>query len=152
GCTGICGQFATGTCRVTVSGKSQVFSTLQAAVNAAPNGPSAANPTIIHVSGVCKGPTLLNNRSNITIEGDRPAACPPGPADLTSTLMGDPSVTPPSGSNGETVKTIKGSKNIVVRYLNIVNNPDEVAIESKASTANTGDCNCIAFHKEGFEL
>src|SRR5262249_14860853 len=43
-------------------------------------------------------------------------------------------------------------KNIVVRYLNIVNSPDEVAVEFKASSSNTGDCNCIAFHKEGYEL
>src|SRR4029077_15861941 len=69
-----------------------------------------------------------------------------------ATLMGDPSITPPAGSNGETIKTIKGAHNIVVRWLNIVNSPDERALEFQASSTNTGDCNCIAFHKEGFEL
>jgi hypothetical protein len=85
---GICGQFATGTCSVSISKKKSgapagPFTSLQAAVNAADNG------AVIHVSGVCKGPTLISSRMNLTIEGDAPALCPPGPRDLTSTLVGD---------------------------------------------------------------
>src|SRR5437773_8782352 len=83
---GICGQFAKGTCTVTVGAKS--FSSLQSAVNAAANG-TTSNPTLIQVRGVCVGSTLVLSRSNLIIEGIAPATqCPPGPNDLTSTLTG----------------------------------------------------------------
>ena len=77
---------------VTVDGVAGTFSTLQAAVKAAPNGGT------VHVSGVCRGQTVVKSRSGITIEGTPPASCPPGPRDLTATLMGDPTQPLPSGT------------------------------------------------------
>src|SRR5262249_4043366 len=131
---GYCGEYATGTCSVTVVGMARTFPSLQAAVNAAPHG--STRP----VDGGCKGPTLPRNQPHLTIEGVAPAACPPGPQDLTSTLVGDPNAVLLSGSHGEVVKTI-GCTDVTVRYLNIVkggvNGGDDVGVEFKTSTGCT---------------
>jgi parallel beta-helix repeat protein len=127
----------------------RLFSSLQAAVTAAPNGTSRA-PTIIDVRGVCVGITLLEERSNLLIQGEMPAACPPGTS-LRSTLKGDPSADPPDGSKGEVVKVID-SQNIVVRYLNIVDGGEHDGLEFKETLRSTGDCNCVARNDEGYEL
>jgi parallel beta-helix repeat protein len=111
-----------------------VFTALQAAVNAAPNGSSATALTRIFVQGRCTGnPTVIRNRSNLLIEGEPipgfPAPSPeplleqcrpfgPRPNDLLSTIASNHG-SPPSGSNGEVVKIVGGT-NIRVRFLNIV--------------------------------
>ena len=141
---GFCGEFAVGACAITVDGVAGVFTSLQAAVNAAPNG------TTIHVTGVCKGITLVKKRSNLTIEGVAPATCPPGPRDLTATLQGDPNAVLPSGSNGEVIKVLSSDK-VVVRYLNIVKGNDD-GLEFKTSTNGTAFCNCVARNADAIEL
>ena len=132
----------------TLSGRH--FASLQAAVNAAPNGAT------IHVSGVCLGPTLIFQRSNLTIEGDPPASCPPGPRDLTSTLRGNPSITPPPSSLGEVIKVLS-STNVTVRFLNIVNGGEHNGLDFRSastgnSTGGVAHCNCVARNDEGYEL
>jgi hypothetical protein len=123
------------------------FNTLQAAINAAPNG-TATNSTRIFVRGRCVGkPAILLNRSNILIEGEpipeividpdnpfetnalgRCRRFGPRPDDLRSTLASDHS-TPPSGSAGEVVK-ITGGANIRVRFLNIVDGATNAVVSA----------------------
>src|SRR5256885_15313565 len=71
------GDNATGACVITVSSRPGMsFTTLRAAVNAASDG-SAGASTLIHVGGRCVGPpVVIQNRSNLAIEGDPPpTAC-----------------------------------------------------------------------------
>jgi hypothetical protein len=145
-----CGEVDSGPCQITVSGISGTFDKLQTAVDRAANG-TATTPTRIFVRGVCAGITLINGRSNLLIEGEVANQCPPGPGDLRSTLKGGPQFTPLSGSKGEVVKVIS-SRNIAVRYLNIVDGGDHDGLEFKSSTAGTGDCNCVKRNDEGYEL
>src|SRR5262249_36062992 len=118
-----------------------------------PNGVSAASPTVIHVSGFCKGPTLLRNRTNITVEGDPPAnnTCPPTPrGGLTSTIIGDSSVTPPSGSNGEVFNVTSGN-HVTVRFLSTLR-AGFAAVAFKQSSLDTGNTTCVAFANEAWEI
>ena len=109
-----CGERDTGPCQITVG--TRTFSTLQAAINAAPNGASLSAPTRILVQGKCVGPpVLIQGRSNLSIEGVAPTLSgitpPPvngcremGPLadDLTATVASDHSL-PVSGTNGEEI-------------------------------------------------
>jgi hypothetical protein len=114
-----CGDRDMTPCRITVNGAG-AFTTLQAAVNAAPNG-TVGFPTVIHVTGKCVGPpTLLRDRSHIVIEGDdinskdpsvprgQCRAFGPRPDDLLSTVASNHGSFP-SGSNGEVIKILGGT-------------------------------------------
>jgi len=130
------------------------YLTLKAALAAAADG-TAASPTRIHVSGRCVGPpVLILQRSNLVIEGDPPSgACPrlgPEPKTLTSSLISDRS-TPPTGSHGEIVKVLS-STNIAIRFLNLVNNDPEDAVEYKKSSSGDMTCNCCSGNEECFEM
>ena len=130
------------------------FATLRAAVDAAADG-TAASPTRIHVSGRCVGPpVLISQRSNLVVEGDPPpTACPefgPEPTTLTSSLTPDGS-TPPTGSNGETIKVLS-STNISIRFLNLVDADPEDAVDYKSSSGGDMTCNCCARNEECFEI
>ncbi len=151
---GKCGDNATGACVITVSSRPGMsFTTLRAAVNAASDG-SAGASTLIHVGGRCVGPpVVIQNRSNLAIEGDPPpTACPefgPEPTTLTSSLSPDGSP-PPTGSNGETIKIIS-STNISIRFLNLIDADPSDAVEYKSSSGGEATCNCCARNEECFE-
>jgi parallel beta-helix repeat protein len=133
-------------CSVTVSGLAMVFSSVQAAVDAAPNG-TTVTPRVITVSGVCVGSTRVISRQNLIIQGDlTPETCPPGRNELHSTLAGP--------STAEIIK-MTSCKNVVVRYLNIVHGDlaGHDAVEYKKSTNGGPDCNCIALNDdEGIQV
>jgi len=104
------------------------------------------------VTGLCVGYTVINDRMNLTIEGVPPVSgsCPPGANDLTSTLSGgviDRHTTPPGG-----VVKIVGSKNIVIRYLVVIDGGDRDGIEFHNSWSGIGHCNCVAGNEQGYEL
>jgi parallel beta-helix repeat protein len=147
-----CGEVINAPCVVRVSGLAQTFTKVQQAIDAAPNGAAPDNPTIVRVEGRCDGPVLINNRTNLTLEGVPPAGgvCPTpnlGPSDLTSTVQGIA-----AGSTQTEVVRITKSTNIVVRFLNIVDGPS-LGVYLKTVTPVSVHCNCIARHGDhGVEL
>jgi parallel beta-helix repeat protein len=101
------------------------------------------------VEGRCVGSTVIKYRENLTIEGvpPTPEGCPkegPGTAGLLSTLKGEP--------GDDEVLRIYKSKNIVVRFLNIVDGRDNDGLEFKLSKYGVAHCNCVTRNDEGIEL
>jgi parallel beta-helix repeat protein len=108
---------------------------------------AAASGATINVQGLCVGATKISYKKNLTIQGvpPTPTGCPATalqPTDLISTLR---------GSGGSDVIKVTGSTNIVIRFLNIVD--DETGVEIKRSQTSRLDCNCIARNfEDGVEL
>lgn len=145
-----CGEVDTGPCIVTVNKPAGIFGDLQDAIDSANAGAT------IKVTGVCKGPIFIYKRADLTIEGVPPTVdgCPADglvPTDLTSTVKGDPSVNPPKGSKGEVFKVLK-SKNIVIRFLNVVDGDPHDGIEFRESDTSLAHCNCVTRNDEGINL
>jgi parallel beta-helix repeat protein len=162
-----CGENLTAPCAITVTkpdgATASGFTSLQKAIDAAPNGLSAPRvgpgpqpapprgPSIIDVRGTCKGVPLVKSRKNLLIRGQETTACPPMSGALTATLRGDPNATPPSGSQGEVVKVLD-SEGIVVQFLNIVDGGEHDGLEFKFTKNSAAHCNCVTRNDEGYEL
>ena len=127
-----------------MTGVSQTFNRVQQAINAAPNGASPSNPTVITIQGRCDGPAVISGRRNLTLQGvsPTPQGCPAGvarPLNLASTIQG---VSAATDGTDEVVR-ITTSTNIVVQFLNIVDGPS-VGVNPRDVTPVTIHCNCIA--------
>src|ERR1019366_10073919 len=83
---GFCGSLLATACGASVSGSTAHYTSLQAAVNARPNGATITAP------GVCKEHVSVTGRSNLTLQGTAPAGgcgtLGPSMTDLTSTVQG----------------------------------------------------------------
>jgi parallel beta-helix repeat protein len=137
---GACGAPSNDPCVVSVDSPAGTYDDVQDAVDEADDGAT------ITVMGTCRGSLRISRRENLTIQGVPPASgCPftgPEPGDLASTLK---------NGRSEGIK-IRKSKNIEVRYLNIVGSDSE-GVELEDSKRGALVCNCIADHEgEGVEL
>jgi len=125
---GVCGSAVASPCNVTVSGRSGSFSSVQSAVNAAPNG------SVITVSGRCTEHVTVIGRTNLTIQGIAPAggcgASGPAPGDLSSTISGGMDV-------------LLSALNIQVKNLNLVDSTTS-GLNVDTSVVSAGTCNCMA--------
>jgi parallel beta-helix repeat protein len=124
---GFCGSLQTAACSVAVSGTTTKYTTLQAAINAAPNGAT------LTVTGRCNEHPTVSGRANLTIQGTAPAAgCAamgPSMTDLSATVEG---------------LDVVGSTGITVRYLNLVDSPSNGLLVSASAVVPSVTCNCIA--------
>jgi parallel beta-helix repeat protein len=127
-----CGPLPTGPCVVTIGGRPGSFTSLQAAINAAPNGAT------INVTGLCPGPVSIDGRDGLVIQGPTPVAgaCPA--ADLLPSALG----AAVEGSDS-TVLKIRDSRDIVVRFLKIVNGPG-ACVKLTRAVESTLNCSCVA--------
>jgi parallel beta-helix repeat protein len=125
---GLCGSLVVAPCSATVAGVSGTFSSVQAAVNAAPNGGT------VTVSGRCNEHVSVVGRSGLTIQGVPPAggcgASGPAPGDLSSTISGG-------------IDVVLSALNIQIKYLNLVD-ASASGLNVDASVVSAGTCNCLA--------
>ena len=134
---GSCGDRLTAACHVTIDERPDVFSDLQAAVDAAPDGAT------VRVDGVCTGPLRISGRTDLTLEGlpPLPVGCVAGnlrPRDLDSTVTG--------GGDGEVIE-VSESANVTLRFLNVVDGRG-AGVEIEDSRGGQLDRNCLARNRE----
>ena len=125
---GACGSLVAAACQVTVAGMPGTFSSVQAAVNSAPNG------GVITVNGRCNEHVSVVGRFGLTIQGVPPTGgcgtSGPAPGDLSSTISGGMDV-------------VLSALNIQVKYLNLVD-ATASGLNVDTSVVSAGTCNCLA--------
>jgi parallel beta-helix repeat protein len=112
------------------------FADLQRAVDAAADGAT------ITVGGTCRGPIRIVGRRDLTIQGPAPAAggCPAegaAPGILRATVRG-----------GSKVIGVRRSRNITIRYLNIVDGSGD-GLQLREVEAGRATCNCLGRNAAG---
>jgi parallel beta-helix repeat protein len=125
-----CGASISAACSVTASPSGRTFNNLQAAISNSPDG------SVLTVRGRC-GPAVVDDRTNLTIQGPLSGACGfTGPS--TTSLQG-------VVDGGLRVRE---STNILVRNLNLVNNRSSNAnnhgLELRNSITSQALCNCAS--------
>jgi parallel beta-helix repeat protein len=125
-----CGANISAACSVTVLPSGRTFNNLQAAISNSRDG------SVLTVRGRC-GPALVDNRTNLTIQGPSSGVCGfNGPS--TTSLLG----VVDGGLR------VHGSTNITVRNLNLVNNKSSNAnnngLELNDSITSLASCNCAS--------